>query len=211
MNDLSILIPNYSVRENSDCSQIIECVKRITKYYPDLNILIVNDYSVNGYEPLKNTNFNGRIIEFPLWKVYEKNDKIPAREAVWHSLVLDYGMRRLFTKYVLIMDQDMLIKKKGFVEKLYGEIKRDNVMGAGTSMLVCQKIGIPTYPIRFSMWDAEFFEDFLLSMQGFEDPSGGKWHAGALAQLKIQQSGYKTKIIGGAEEYLTHLNDPGSR
>lgn len=131
-------------KENSFCKQItaVICerdtadnlkltVEALLRFYPDINILIVDGGSVD--DSVNYARYKSAL--YPNVKVWERGGRNG------HGTMMDEAIRDFIdTPYVLMYDSDVIAMRGGWLEELYDMLVSDsNMYASGTLMLVSYK------------------------------------------------------------------------
>ena len=199
--NITVLIPQ---RNNYDATRL--CVESLLRFYPDITILLFDGESRDdslAYMKWKAVSApNISIIEM---KGIIRGDNTP------HGVMLDIAIKRyIHTKYVLIVDNDIIIERSGVIEDMLTQIKSDNLYAIGTLMLVTESgegCGSPknesdilryAHP-SFSLYNADVYKTML------EYPM---YEHGAPCWLNMKGAkilGYKVGYFP-VDKYVSHLS-----
>lgn len=126
--DITVLICQ---RKTKDLIQL--CLESLLRFYPDINVLIVDGES--GDDSLRYIKYKELIT--PNVRVWERLGKVLGKHTS-HGVTMDEALRnQIKTKYVLIMDSDVIIQRGGWIEEMLNQFASDDKLYAtGTLMLV---------------------------------------------------------------------------
>lgn len=125
--NLSILICQ---KKTKDLIQIT--LESILRFYPDIPILVVDGDS-KDYSTLY---LRYMAVKYPHITIWEREGLRSSHGETLHQALRDY----VKTKYVLIMDSDVIIERTGMIEGMLKQFEEDEKLYAtGTLMLVTRK------------------------------------------------------------------------
>lgn len=109
-------------------------LESLLRFYPDIPILAVDNLGRKNEAYMDNSSL------YLDWKaITDKNVKVWRRTGInSHGVTMDEAMRHhITTKYVLLLDSDVIIERGGFIELMLAEFaKNDKLFGLGTYMAV---------------------------------------------------------------------------
>lgn len=125
--DITVLICQ---RNTNDLIRL--CLESLLRFYPDIPILIMEGGSIDDsifylkYKSILNPN----II------IIEGKDK--TSKFTSHGVTMDIAIKNhIKTKYVLLMDSDIIVERGGLIEDMLEEFTKDNILYAiGSTMFV---------------------------------------------------------------------------
>lgn len=104
------------------------CLESLFRFYPDIPVLVVDDNSTDeslAYLKLKVEQYN--------------NLSVFCRKSNYHShgvMLHEATVEHITTKYVLMMDSDVIIERGGFIEDMLLKMEDSDVFAVGTNMIV---------------------------------------------------------------------------
>lgn len=107
-------------------------LESLLRFYPDIPILIVDGSSTDDsafylkYKSILNPNIS-------VWTRSGVNS---------HGVTMDDALKKhIKTKYVLLMDSDVIIERPGIIEEMMNEFNKDNLLYAVGSLMLVTKSG----------------------------------------------------------------------
>jgi glycosyltransferase involved in cell wall biosynthesis len=107
------------------------CIESLMRFYPDLPVIVLNgspdDFDSSYYLKLA-------ALKHPNITIIDHNGRNG------HGTMLDIGIQRVKTTYALLLDNDIVIERGGFIEEMVKQLDFDPGMYAtGTLMIVSRK------------------------------------------------------------------------
>lgn len=122
--DITVLICQRKTKELIQLT-----VESLFRFYPDIPVLVVDGNSED--DSLLYLKY--KSITHPNLKVFELgNEGVNS-----HGTTMDLAIRdHIKTKYVLLLDSDVIIERYGFIEDMLEQMQKEQLYATGTLMLV---------------------------------------------------------------------------
>lgn len=134
--DITVLICS-----RKDKALIQLTIESFHKFYPDVNILVVDGNSQDDsltYLRWKAVTSNVKVVEL--------YDNVGFNS---HGTTMNMAIRRhIKTKYVLLMDSDVITERGGWLESMYAQLENEDLYATGTLMQVTRSGGGCGAPIN---------------------------------------------------------------
>jgi len=108
------------------------CLESLLTYYPDIPILIVDGNSSDD----SILYLRYKSLVYPNIKIWERK-RMESKEYNSHGNTMHEAIIELIkTKYVLLLDSDVIIKRAGFIEGMLLQFSDEKLYATGTLMIV---------------------------------------------------------------------------
>lgn len=200
-NDITVLITQ---RKTLELTRL--CVESLLRFYPDIQILAVDGNSGDD----STTYLRWKEVSVPNFKLWERKGRVAgdftSHGETMHEAIINF----ITTKYVLLMDSDIIIERGGLIEEMMAQLGgTDNLYATGTLMEVSDSndaVGDPkdendilryAHP-SFSIYRADWYKEMNVP---FSD------HGSPLC-YNMQAAKKKGYLIGyyPVDKYATHLS-----
>lgn len=128
--DVTVLICQ---RKTKDLTQLT--IESLLRFYPDINILVIDGDSRDD----STLYLRWKAVTVPNLKLVELrvSDKQKHNS---HGETMDEAIRNhIKTKYVLLLDSDVITHRGGFIEGMREQIEKEGLYATGTLMIVSEK------------------------------------------------------------------------
>lgn len=129
LEDVTLILCQAAERNNTQL-----CIESILRFYPDIKILVVNGQP----DEFDSTNYlHFKAVQHPNITVWDRVGRNG------HGDMLHEGIKKIFTKFILVLDNDIIFERGGFIEKMRQQIINNKFYAkfyaSGTVMIVSEK------------------------------------------------------------------------
>jgi glycosyltransferase involved in cell wall biosynthesis len=127
--DITVLICQ---RNTKHLTQL--CLESLLKFYPDIPVLVVDGKSTD--DSIVYLRYKSAL--YPNVKLWERPQEKEGNNS--HGVTMDEAIRdHIDTKYVLLMDSDIITMRGGWIEQMLAKYKNKNLYSIGSLMFVTRK------------------------------------------------------------------------
>lgn len=180
LKDVPVIICNY---KNPKLTK--RCIASVRKFYPDIKIILVDDFSPD-YKPFR----------------FKNSIEIRLLEHLGHGNAMDIGFLDVTEDWFFTLDHDVVFKKPGLFEYLWG-IKKGFVAVGPEHTYSDDGNYIHA---GSALWKSEPFRKYHLSFMHYDLPLRPNINPGVLACRKLEELGYKLNYLRAntMHDYGTH-------
>ena len=113
------------------------CLESLLRFYPDLPVLLVDGASADD----STLYLRWAAAVYPTVTLWERPSAAKADEHTSHGVTMHEAITgHITTRYVLLLDSDVIVERGGWLEEMLAEYQRDaNLYAIGTYMEVSRK------------------------------------------------------------------------